>query len=502
MNSLAVSDQVEDHKADAGTDEVKDEGVKWVEWDGEDDPENPFNWSNPRKWRISSVAFLFTCLVSFSTSAYTITAQSIQEELHTSATLTFVALSTFNLAFGAAPLILAPLSELYGRSSILFVSTLGFAIFLIPQALAPNIATLIVIRFFYGCFGSTGVALGGGILAEVWSDEERGLSMALFSLSATAPTGLGSVAFGYLAQVKGFRYVNWVLFALAGLLAVATFFLLDETRASVLLERRAKRLRQTTGDERYISKAEADRMSLVQVWKTNMHRPVSLLFHEPVLIAFTTWIGFTWGVMYLELVSVPLTYKRVYSFNLGESGLIYITQILGSLLGFALEFYCSSLYRRNVVKRGSEARLYTAFFGGVFFPIGCWIYAMTAYPQIHFIVPAIGLTILYTGLYLVFVATYGYLADAYSLYASSALAAMGFCRNVTGAVFPLFTPQMYDRLGIQGAGALTAGIATLLSLTPFLLFRYGARLRARSSFAQTLASGKVNRKEAEGKVVP
>ena len=86
----------------------------------------------------------------------------------------------------AAPLILAPLSELYGRSSILLISTIGFAIFLIPQALATNIQTLIITRFFYGCFGSTGVALGGGILAEVWSDEERGLSMALFSLSATA----------------------------------------------------------------------------------------------------------------------------------------------------------------------------------------------------------------------------------------------------------------------------------------------------------------------------
>lgn len=60
------------------------------------------------QWSISSVGFLFTCLVSFSTSAYSITAHSIQEELHTSSTLTYVALSTFNIAFGV------------GRSSIDF----------------------------------------------------------------------------------------------------------------------------------------------------------------------------------------------------------------------------------------------------------------------------------------------------------------------------------------------------------------------------------------------
>ncbi|GAA5839120.1 hypothetical protein JCM3766R1_002263 [Sporobolomyces carnicolor] len=462
----------------------------WVEWK-DNDPENPFNWSNTRKWSISSVGFLFTCLVSFSTSAYSITAHSIQEELHTSSTLTYVALSTFNIAFGAAPLILAPLSELYGRSSILFISTIGFALFLIPQALATNIETLIITRFFYGACGSTGVALGGGILAEIWKDEDRGRSMALFSLSATAPTGLGPVAFGFLSQAKGFRAVNWVLLGLAGGLSIATFFLLDETRASVLLTRRAKKLRQETGDEKYISRAEAERTSLVEVWRLNLRRPVSLLIREPVLIAFTTWIGFTWGVMYLELVSIPLTFREVYKFSLGSSGLVYVTQVIGSFLGFFLEGYCGRLYARNVAKRGTEARLYTAFFGGVFFPVGCWIYGMTAQPRIHFIVPTIGLVFLYTGLYLVFVATYGYLSDAYGLYASSALAAMGFCRNLTGAFFPLVTPAMYENLGIQGSGALTAGIATVLSLTPFVLFRFGAQLRARSSFAQEIAAGKL-----------
>lgn len=136
--------------------------------------------------------------------------------------------------------------------------------------------------------------------------------MALFSLSATArksslvavfclrkslnkcfntATGLGPVAFGFLSQSKGFRYVNWVLFGMAVLVAIFTYFLLDETRASVLLTRKAKRIRKETGDERYLSKAEVEKTSLIEMWKTNLRRPVSLLCHEPVLISFTAWIG-------------------------------------------------------------------------------------------------------------------------------------------------------------------------------------------------------------------
>lgn len=69
---------------------------------------------------------------------------------------------------------------------------------------------------------------------------------------------------------------------------------------------------------------------------------------------------FQQGVMYLELVSIPLTFREVYKFSLGSSGLVYVTQVIGSFLGFFLEGYCGRLYARNVAKRGTEARLYTA----------------------------------------------------------------------------------------------------------------------------------------------
>ena len=111
------------------------------------------------------------------------------------------------------------------------------------------------------------------------------------SIPIDIATGLGPVAFGFLSQTKGFRYVNWVLFGMAVLVAIFTYFLLDETRASVLLTRKAKRLRKETGDERYLSKAEVEKTSLIEMWKTNLRRPVSLLCHEPVLISFTAWIG-------------------------------------------------------------------------------------------------------------------------------------------------------------------------------------------------------------------
>lgn len=57
------------------------------------------------------VGFFFCTLVSMGVSAYSVVVSSIQEELGTSRLLAISGLSLFTLTFGAAPLVLAPLSE-------------------------------------------------------------------------------------------------------------------------------------------------------------------------------------------------------------------------------------------------------------------------------------------------------------------------------------------------------------------------------------------------------
>jgi hypothetical protein len=97
--------------------------------------------------------------------------------------------------------------------------------------------------------------------------------------------------FGYLAQIKGFRYINWIMFAMSAVFTIVLIPVLDETRASVLLSRKAARLRKETGDERYVSKEDYERGSLREMMKTSLSRPIRMLTKEPVLIAFTLWIS-------------------------------------------------------------------------------------------------------------------------------------------------------------------------------------------------------------------
>ena len=58
-------------------------------------------------------------------------------------------------------------------------------------------------------------------------------------------------------------------------------------------------------------------------------------------------------------------------------------------------------------------------------------------------------------------------------------------RSICGAVFPLFATYMFDALGVNWAGTLLGCVALLLVPIPVVFWRYGAKIRARSSFAPT-----------------
>ncbi|KAG5778316.1 hypothetical protein H9Q73_008016 [Fusarium xylarioides] len=87
------------------------------------------------------------------------------------------------------------------------------------------------------------------------------------------------------------------------------------------------------------------------------------------------------------------------------------------------------------------------------------------------------------GLILVFLSIMNYLVDAYTIFAASVLAANSILRSLFGAAFPLFTVQMYDKLGLHWASTIPAFLALVCVPFPYLFYIYGARIRTHCKFA-------------------
>jgi len=114
---------------------------------------------------------------------------------------------------------------------------------------------------------------------------------------------------------------------LCGVLTALIILFTRETRGSVILSRRARKLRKQTGDPRYQCRSDAERASLAVLMKVSMTRPIYLIFTEAIVFFFSLWVGFSWGCLYLLVEAVPLIFGDVYGFNAGQVGLTFYSVV-------------------------------------------------------------------------------------------------------------------------------------------------------------------------------
>lgn len=127
---------------------------------------------------------------------------------------------------------------------------------------------------------------------------------------------------------------------------------------------------------------------------------------------------------------------------------------------------------------------------GIPFGCGCFTVFVSFHLPRHSILPAlVELPFLLpcTNTFLIQLSSILYLLDVYGPeFGASALAATGILRFSFSGAFPLFTLQMYQKLGIHWAGSVFGFIALAMLPVPWVFFKWGKELRRRSKFVPVL----------------
>jgi multidrug resistance protein len=206
-------------------------------------------------------------------------------------------ISLFVLGFAVGPLLWAPLSELYGRQVIFFISFCGFTAFCAGCAGANDIATLLVLRFFAGAFGSSPFTNAGGVIADCFHAGERGLAMSIFALAPSMGPTLGPFCAGFLAETQGWRWVMGLLAIFGGVMWILGAAFVPETYAPVILRKRVAKLSTMTGKV-YVLEADKGKgaPSIRTLLPTALIRPWILLFKEPIVLLLSLYIAIIYGM--------------------------------------------------------------------------------------------------------------------------------------------------------------------------------------------------------------
>lgn len=110
---------------------------------------------------------------------------------------------------------------------------------------------MIILRFFMGMAGVAPVAIGPGVVADLFEPEERGQAMAMYTLSPILGPCIGPIYAGWIVQEFGedkWPWIFWVSTMLGGVITVLGLFFLQETYTPVLLEQKARRTPSAEGD--------------------------------------------------------------------------------------------------------------------------------------------------------------------------------------------------------------------------------------------------------------
>ncbi|KAJ4288034.1 hypothetical protein N0V90_012050 [Kalmusia sp. IMI 367209] len=260
-----------------------------VTWDGPDDPSNPRNWSAGRKWLVTFVASSFAFIAPLSSSMISPALPAINAELHiNNGAVELLVISIYVLGFAIGPLCLGPLSE---------------------------------------------IQAGGGTLGDVWSNEERGKAMGIYTLMPLLGPALGPIMAGFIVRYSDWRWCFYSVSIGDVFVQLISSLLLQETYPRIILAKKAKALRKATGNPDLMTEWEAEGQSLGYKLRTAFKRPIKLITTQPIVQCVAVYMAFLYGLIYLVLSTFPRLWTEKYHEDVHIGGLNYISVGLGFLTG-------------------------------------------------------------------------------------------------------------------------------------------------------------------------
>ncbi|KAJ5889330.1 hypothetical protein N7504_010140 [Penicillium tannophilum] len=290
-----------------------DTTFKLITW-SPSDPENPQNWPRRTKLLRSTAPLAVIFSIAFASSIFGASATVTAKEYGVSQELMSLGVALFIAGFALGPLLWAPLAEVIGNAPILAIALTGCAIFQIPLALAKNVATILISRFLAGLFGAGGLAVGSGVLADIFGPITRGIAVGTSASIMNLGSIIGPIAGAYLVASgnAGWRWTAWatlILCCAAGVL----FFTMTWYKKRWVAAQRAEIHGEKDGSKGHARIAPEDRLPPMILGAVLL--PPSLLWFG--------WSGDThWASQVISCFFLGMSLQIIFI-----SGIVYIVDV-------------------------------------------------------------------------------------------------------------------------------------------------------------------------------
>ncbi|KAK7959244.1 sugar transporter [Apiospora aurea] len=454
-----------------------------------------YAWPTWKKWMYLSAVAGIQISMNYNTSVFPSAIKPLSAEFGINEQGIRVGQMIYLVLYSFGCELWAPWSEEFGRWPILQLSMLLINIWQIPCALAPNWGTIVVCRALGG-LSTAGGSVTLGLIADLYTQEEQQWPLAFIVLSSCIGTSIGGIIGGPIRRFLEWQWFFWIMLIFGGAVQ-AIFFFMPESRATILLDREAKRRRRTGQDPNIYGPNELKkpRISLKEagiVWM----RPFEMFVREPIVLSLSLLSGFSDALIFTFLESFPQVYEK-WDFGILAQAWAFIP--INAAYFIAYLMYLPCFWRDDHIRRKKgndwflpERRLKVLLWLAPLEPIGLIGFAWTSLgpPRVHWIAPMIFSALVGIANYAIYFSSVDYMIAAYGVYSASACGGNAFARDFLAGISAMYATPMYtniDGYPVEYASTILAGLSVIVVVPIYVFYWKGPVIRDRSKFAKSLA---------------
>ncbi|KAL3489228.1 major facilitator superfamily domain-containing protein [Aspergillus germanicus] len=403
----------------------------------------------------------------------------------------------YMLGLGVGALVWCPTATLYGRRPVYLAAALLLMASCAWAAVSPSYASLILSRLLQGLAATPGELLVSVTVSEIFHPQERGFRLGIYMSLIAAGKSLSPLIGAGVIQGLGWRWVMWLAMIASGIcflflvvFARETYWARSTATQSPLLAPRHPG--EVYTDDLRISPPVRFRQTMVICngrlyggsWLSLASRPFHLLRSPPLLFSAVVYaLSLGWIAVLAETIAHLFQTVNGYGFTPVQTGLLYISPLIGTIVGSVVGgkisdlLACAKAYRNDGIYE-PESRLIMLIPAAISTVVGLAGYGWSIEKLNHWIVPTICFGLIYLGCILGCTVAVTYCLDVHKASAIEAQVVLSLFKNCDGLAFSLFIVDWVKVSGPRNTFLTLAGLhlAFLLATVPMYIYGKGFRI--------------------------
>ncbi|KAK2593442.1 hypothetical protein QQS21_008859 [Conoideocrella luteorostrata] len=450
-------------------------------WTDIDDPNDPYNWPSRRKILMGIILSLAQLVTLMTASIISAALTDIAAELHITMSSAQMVFSVYFLGIGFGPFVVAALSEMYGRKWVWVGGNMWYILWNALSPIGKSMNMMVVSRLMAGFGACAGITLTGPAMADMYGKKDRGKAASITALLPALGPALGPIVGGLVTQLIEWPWIFRIMSIVTSVITLIGLLYIQESYTPVLLRRKTRARENNAPSPLGLATcADFARRLSIGVW-----RPIRLLLTRPVVQLIASVLGLNFAIYTLLLGTYATIFIERYKQKQSISALHYLAiavaftaaaQIGGRVMD---RWYRDISDKRNNGIGKPEFRAPYLIPGVVLHPLGLILYGWGAEKVAPWPVLDTGAVIFSLGSVIVTQMLYAYQLDEFVEHGASANASTRVLSYLLGFAFPIFAPELYNKLGYGWGNTMLGFIWMVLCFPlPLIIWLWGEKLRS------------------------